>query len=150
MAKRPSPETVVIDLLSDHEEEGNNVTKFVNPPAADDANRTKVCRKKIKIEGATSTATPRAATTTSGDDVEVVSPAAPELVPTNASAADEDVVLVGAINEQKLPHLREHCPEHKFDKNGYYWCSTTRRNLYRREALATNVACCDLCYCYAW
>lgn len=59
-----------------------------------------------------------------------------------ASEADEDIVFVGTANECRLPHMRQHCPDHKFVQD--VWVTINQE-----ETLTDgNLAFCHLCYCY--
>jgi hypothetical protein len=59
-----------------------------------------------------------------------------------ASEADEDIFVVGTANECRLPHMRQHCPDHKVVQD--VWVAINQE-----ETLAHgNLAFCHLCYCY--
>ena len=62
--------------------------------------------------------------TGSDSDVRIVEQEAPAMVPAggmassaNENAADE-VVLMGSTNQVRLPHMRQHCTEYRFDATG--------------------------------
>ncbi|CAB9523044.1 regulator of chromatin subfamily A member 3-like 1 [Seminavis robusta] len=153
MAKRPSDSAAVIDLCcsSDDEEQDKKLPASV------------FARKKIKTEPFTKVKSePRYGddddevqtmdvTKGSGSgEVEVVAPVTPKIVPAKQSSSEEnddnDVVLVGAANIQKLPHLRQHCPEHKFDSATPKWSDYF---FYSRDTINVNEQHCDMCYCFA-
>jgi hypothetical protein len=76
------------------------------------------------------------------DDVMLVPPVLPEIHPAAAAAAaaaatnnDQDVELVGTVNETRLPHMRQHCTVHPFNPSAALSSSN-------------NMEFCDLCYCY--
>lgn len=56
---------------------------------------------------------------------------------------NDDVEIVGAKNELKLPHMRQHCTACPFDKTGFNLTGT-----YPLKTIQTNALTCDLCYCY--
>lgn len=74
-------------------------------------------------------------------EVEIVEPVAPTIHPVAsaqaASTADHDIVVVGTANESRLPHMRQHCQEHKF---------VPPLSLFRSSR--ENTVFCDLCFCY--
>jgi hypothetical protein len=73
-------------------------------------------------------------------EIEIVEPDAPVIHPVASASAsaqlattsDEDIVVVGTANESRLPHMRQHCQEHKF-------CPSSQ---------TSNLLFCDLCFCY--
>lgn len=170
MPKRTSPDSVIcIDLTEDDDEcekSLNSVRKRLKGTTAADSSTP-----KVKIEGARANL--------SNDDggggkigsvaslqqqenlaseVEVIEPAAPEIhavAPSDASLAaadNDDVVLVGTANENRLPHMRQHCPDNKFVQDivamsrSSHMTATKRREL--EEGTKDNVQCCDKCYCF--
>jgi hypothetical protein len=70
------------------------------------------------------------------NDVEVVE-RAPAVVYTSREGGetndDDEIQLVGTVNEQKLPHMRPHCLEHVYQSS---------------TGIHQNQRFCDLCYCY--
>jgi hypothetical protein len=78
---------------------------------------------------------------TESNDVEVVD--APIVYPdpnnTREGGDDDDIQLVGTVNEQKLPHMRQHCLEHLYQPDSTVGVTV-------RET--QNQRFCDLCYCY--
>jgi hypothetical protein len=96
--------------------------------------------RRFKVEG-------RAVTPASVqvEDVEVAEPIKNAMVPVaqKPTASDEDVVVVGAANQLRLPHMRQHCTEFKFDPTP---ADITGR--YNQATLVANSKACDLCYCY--
>jgi hypothetical protein len=152
MSKRPKDESV-IDLCSDDEEMSPscNTTQLYRPTE----------RKRIKTEstGVYATSEPRQRHASDDDEfeavidndgeVEVVDPVARKIVPAcqrpfaTSGTNDDDIVLVGSANVQKLPHLRQHCPEHKFDD------SRPTTGSYSFVTIISNEEHCDMCYCFA-
>jgi hypothetical protein len=88
----------------------------------------------------------RASSKSEYNDVQVVEALTAPMIPVAqkpAADSNDDVVVVGATNQVRLPHMRQHCTEMQFDSapnNGLGFYSAT--------TLATNSKACDLCYCY--
>ena len=147
MAKRPLPhEVICIDSSDDDDEDDEDDDVVVvqqKPPAV-----VNDSRKKIKSEPSPVRAVDNS-NNNNNTDVEIVEPVAPVIVPASArkgaSSADDDVVIVGATNVQRLPHMRHHCPDNTFDAKTPQWDDAF---FYKRETITANVQCCDLCYCY--
>jgi hypothetical protein len=75
--------------------------------------------------------------------VEIVEPDAPVIHPEAsaqvASTLDKDIVVVGtAKNESRLPHMRQHCQEHKLVPGVHF----------PTGPLLGNHTVCDLCFYY--
>jgi hypothetical protein len=88
------------------------------------------------------------------DDVQVVE--APRTIPTAASLAaatdtdtstnNDEIQVVGTVNQMLLPHMRQHCTSHSFLQN-----NDPRRltNKEMKKLSNHNMKVCSLCYCYA-
>ena len=113
-AKRTSPTDIIcIDLTEDSDDSFPAIPAFGST------------RKKLKMESS--------ASAIDYEDVQVIdAPVAVVAAAASASSRDTDIELVGTVNEQKLPHMRPHCLEERFDAN-----SSTKSMKY-----------CSLCYCY--
>lgn len=154
--KRPSPDSVLcIDLTEDSDDEQNqrlgDVRRSLNP--ADTTLTSK--RAKIKQERRQKAIAETAKLALHVDGIEVVDAAvaAPPIVPvarvpaadTSATKTDDDIEIIGAKNELRLPHLRQDCTQFKFDpasQHGYQY------RTYSRSTVDSNSKTCDLCYCY--
>ena len=176
MAKRPSPDSVmVIDLTEDDEAQDArlmDIRKRLLPtssrgtlktepsdqpddrkPAATKQLEQPTKKSKIKMEDlSSSTLASGNVAAANGkafksDDVEVVEAVPPAMIPLNASktpshVGDDDVIIMGATNQLRLPHLRQHCTEFKFLSN------PSQSKVMTTTMLETNSKHCDLCYCF--
>lgn len=137
MSKRT--QDVVIDLVSDDD-------------AAPACIQVTTARKKFKLEPLLQVND--TVKTASDDEVEVVAPPVAAIVPasaakrasSNEAAGDGEIVLLRAKNEQKLPHMRPHCPIYKFDPTRPYGHTIPE---YIMPTITSNSKFCDLCYCFA-
>jgi hypothetical protein len=157
MSKRSSPDSV-IDLTSSTSNDKNqayHLGGIRNFLAYKPGGGKKKAKKeqgdasaatvgRIKTEGSPSAAAAAAASEVHYDDVEVVEASTRAIAPAETihNAAndwdDDDVVMVGTINEMRLPHMRHDCVKFKFNQN-----PTNRHDI-----RAKNWEHCDLCYCY--
>ena len=126
MPKRTSP-TCVVDLTldSDDEEQDNRLGDVRANLLGSSSKKAKKTRVGIKSENSNSTPTKYddveivEVPNVNYDDVEVVEASAPTMVAQAPAAAastqnDDDVVMVGTVNEVKLPHVRPHCTKFPF------------------------------------
>lgn len=158
MPKRPSPDSVIcIDLTEDDDEREKNLDdvrkRLKGTPAANNAATVKMegaPRAKASNDGGGSTAQEEFAS-----EVEVVEPVAPEIhavAQAAASSDNDDVILVGTANENRLPHMRQHCPDNNFVQDvvalnrSSHMTAVKRREL--EQGRKDNVKCCDKCYCF--
>jgi hypothetical protein len=94
----------------------------------------------IKTEGSAAAA----ASVVQYDDVEVVEASAPAISTADVATKnfdadnDDDVIMVGTINEVRLPHMRHFCVKFEFQQNPKS----------RFDISTKNSEYCDLCYCY--
>jgi hypothetical protein len=104
---------------------------------------------EVKLEGdkAGRSKTNKISTTSSNgsdDDVQIVAPSTPKLVPTTARTPsaknDDDVVIAGVLNEQRLPHNRHDCTVYPFVRSK--WGGSAG------QCNSVAKLFCDLCYCY--
>lgn len=136
MAKRITPDNVIdLTLDSDDEQESwlGDIRKNLYPRTP------QMKKKKIKTEGSNSKSNATAAS--KYDEVEIVdAPDAQiaEEVAANDAEADGEVLMVGTVNETRLPHMRQHCMKFKFEYIRYHVPFIT----------LSNALHCDLCYCY--
>jgi hypothetical protein len=143
--KRPSPDSVLcIDLTEDSDDEQGHrlgdVRKALNP----DLKPAGTKRAKIKEERKRKAIAETAKLALQNDGIEVVDATAQPIVPVArmpTPSIDEDIEVVGAKNEVRLPHLRQDCTQFKFQ--------SSYGSHYSRSFLDTNSKTCDLCYCYA-
>ena len=69
------------------------------------------------------------------DEIQVVDAPSPKMTAVQTSThqtCEEDIQLVGTLNEQRLPHMRQHCTEHPF----------------REAVVSGSRKFCSECYCY--
>jgi hypothetical protein len=144
-----------IDLTedSDQEERVGDVRKQLSKPGKSEASGAKGRRAakkaKVKMEGVT-VIDIDAIATSKDDDIEVVDAPADEMVPEEDSKpaaradGDDEVVLVGAANQLRLPHMRQHCTKCIFVVSD----TTEAYSKYAATTVEANTKTCDLCYCY--
>lgn len=144
MAKRITPDNVIdLTLDSDDEQESwlGDIRKNLYPRTP------QMKKKKIKTEGSNNIKTEgsnsksNATAASKYDEVEIVdAPDAQiaEEVAANDAEADGEVLMVGTVNETRLPHMRQHCTKFKFEYIRYHVPFIT----------LSNALHCDLCYCY--
>ena len=172
--KRPSPASVAcIDLTEDDDEHQQNLEevrkRLKSTPAASAAAKVK-SEDVIALDDSDDddgggkigscaalqqqAMKQEASTQTLSSEVEVIEREGPEIHPVAAASAgaDEDIEVVGTANESRLPHMRQHCTEKKFVKDVIHLQSkaykTAEQSQAVRDGLASNSACCDLCYCF--
>ena len=115
-----SPKGVIyIDLTGENDDD---------PSFGGIASRGENARKRRMMTGPD----PKNSVADINDEVQLVdAPIRKPKLPTGAAGerkhqGDEDVVLVGTVNEQRFPHMRQHCVDHEYGNRSY----------------------CDLCYCF--
>ena len=144
-----SKKRTVIDLtLSDSDDDADDAKK---PAASSSSKKPKATSRSstVKREGKPAAAAAKATPALEDDGLEVVDQSDQPLVPVarmptpSTSANDDDVEVVGAKNEVRLPHMRQHCTQFKFDPT-----PSTVQQQYQQSTLDTNSKSCDLCYCY--
>ena len=117
--KRVSPDSVIIDLtdLDDNDDQESRLGDIRRRLAGVGGNKAK--RAKESVED---------------DFVRIIDTPAPKMKEksTTTKETDDDVVLVGTVNEMRLPHMRQHCTQFKFKPIDF----------------RSNEKHCDLCYCY--
>eukprot|EP00429_Kryptoperidinium_foliaceum_P043107 CAMPEP_0176102834 /NCGR_PEP_ID=MMETSP0120_2-20121206/51588_1 /TAXON_ID=160619 /ORGANISM="Kryptoperidinium foliaceum, Strain CCMP 1326" /LENGTH=1287 /DNA_ID=CAMNT_0017436909 /DNA_START=94 /DNA_END=3957 /DNA_ORIENTATION=- len=131
--KRPS--TDVIDLTLDSDDDEGSKKPAAVPK-----------RARVKTEGQRSMISHVVTPAIEEDGLEIVDPSAETIVPAASmpsTSNDDEIEVVGAKNETKLPHMRQHCTHFKFDPAAFDF-----RWNYQRNTIDTNAKTCDLCYCY--
>ena len=119
------------DEITTREEKGNKKLRIV-------INAKGVAKKPIRVAGKRK----------KGDDEDEVEIVADDRKPrsvkkTKNGDKDEEVRIVGVANEQpRLPHMRPHCTQHRFDE------TAIANGRFPEATLDTNKLSCDLCYCY--
>lgn len=78
---------------------------------------------------------------------------AKKFCPDTQSSTNEkgnDVMVLGSSNIQRLPHMRQHCPEFSFVQDVRFFSTlktpTAKKKV--KEGNIVNPKFCDLCYCY--
>ena len=141
--RRPSPDTVIVDLTASDDEEIRTDQEARLGDVRRNLTANNASNKKLKKEGQ------RAAVKKEGErsfvhypDVEVLEEASkPLVVPTPTATLeedkkDDDVVMVGTVNETRLPHMRQHCTKFRLETSRFH------------PDYDKNEKHCDLCYCY--
>jgi hypothetical protein len=140
MSKRASPDSI-IDLTLDSEDD--QASRRIGD-LRENLPSFRVGGKKIKTEESSAAAS-GVRSAVQYDDVEVVDGSAAAMMVaavaqvSESAAKDDDVVMVGTVNEVSLPHMRPHCTKFKFQSNATN----------RTDVATQNMDHCDLCYCYA-
>ena len=143
MAKRVTPDAVIdltLDSDSDDEQEARLSDVRKNLYESDQKKR------KVKTEPSASSNgivdildAPATTSPAQYDGVEIVdAPSAKKVSEETTNSTDGDVVMIGTVNEMRLPHMRPHCTKFKFQPNSNN----------RLDILMSNAQHCDLCFCY--
>lgn len=121
------------------------IVESVTPDDDDDV--IEIVEPTVKAEGKRAV---RASSHSNDDDIEIVEPTETPMVPVarlpSNTSNDDDIEVVGAVNEVRLPHMRQHCTQFKFDPTPAVMLFGKG---YRKETLEANYQSCELCYCYA-
>ena len=144
MAKRVTPDAVIDLTLDSDDEQESRLSDIRKNLYKNDQKKKKAkinSNDVVELLDSPVAAVAAAVTATSSqyDGVEIVdAPAATIAEEETTNSTDGDVVMVGTINEMRLPHMRPHCTKFQFQPN-----SNNRSDIRMSNALH-----CDLCYCY--
>lgn len=125
-ALKPSPAITIIDLVDD-EDNGES-------PQKENLQQLDSVKKRLNSETpAEGESKKRKTSNDDDDDDEVVCVEQPARFcqAVSSTNGDADIELVGTLNEQRLPHMRQHCTVKPFSPNK-----------------SSNMQFCDDCYCY--